>query len=263
MNQYQTERRLSWCYGLLAVLLGVSVISTAIPYNHWRATLDVCPGSWLENTNCGCIFYGVSTFQYFSGGHNSYCLYVIFAPLPIIVYALVMTLFHMYRVCINNIGQYESEKSTTVEEIEGESIIVTSRARTSQTNDAVIYCWIPTSCIAAVFTIYNLEHAAIMTDGFLKTCQQYRGYLVRELHATGDHATAIHFRLSCQAIFDFMDYIQKDAPNSRRGDFINTGIALQLALITTWLAVILWIVVAAYTAIRAYKERDVMTCCGN
>lgn len=69
--------------------------------------------------------------------------------------------------------------------------------------------------------------------------------------------------MSCQAIFDFMDYIQKDAPNSRRGDFINTGIALQLALITSWFAVILWIVVSVYTAIRAYKEREVLTCCGN
>lgn len=86
--------------------------------------------------------------------------------------------------------------------------------------------------------------------------------LLQQLHATGDHATAIHFRLTCQAIFDFMDYIQKDAPNSRRGDFINTGIALQIALLTSWLSVILWIVVVIHTAIRAYKERNVLTCCG-
>lgn len=117
MNQYETERRLCWCYSLLAVSLAVSVVCIAIPYNHWRATLDVCPGSWLENLSCGCIFYGISTFQYFSGGRNSYCLYAIFAPLPLIVYALVMALFHMYRVCINNIGQYEGEKSTTMEEM--------------------------------------------------------------------------------------------------------------------------------------------------
>ncbi|XP_032515349.2 uncharacterized protein LOC116768673 [Danaus plexippus] len=262
MNQYETERRLCWCYGLLAVLLGVSVICIAIPYNHWRATLDVCPSSWLENANCGCILFGLSTFQYFNGGHNAYCLYTIFAPIPLLGYAVVMALFHMYRVCINNIGQYESDKSTEVEEIEGERIIVTTRARMTQKNDSVIYCWIPTSSVAAALGVYNLVHAAIMTSGFLKTCHQYRGYLVRELKATGDHATAIHFRLGCQAIFDFMDYILKDAPNSRRGDFINTGISLQIALITTWLAVVIWFVVAAYTALRAYKERHVLTCCG-
>ncbi|XP_041974338.1 uncharacterized protein LOC121729781 [Aricia agestis] len=262
MNQYETERRLSWCYGLLVVFLSVSVICVAIPYNHWRSTLDVCPGSWLENTNCGCIFYGVSTSQYFNGGHNSYCLYAIFAPVPILIYALIMTLFHMYRVCINNVGLYEGEKSTTVEEIEGETIIVQSRSRVAQDSDAIIYCWIPNSCVSLVIAIFNLVHAAVMTDGFLKTCQQYRGYLVRETRASGDQATAIHFRLSCQAIFDFMDYIQKDAPNSRRGDFINTGVALHLALISSWIAVILWITVSVYTAVRAYRERDVLTCCG-
>ncbi|XP_028164563.1 uncharacterized protein LOC114355753 [Ostrinia furnacalis] len=263
MNQYATERRLTWLYGLLALFLTVSVVCLAIPYNHWRITLDTCPSIALENNNCGCILFGVSTSQYFNGGHSSSCLYAIFAPLPIIVYAIIMALFHMYRVCINNVGMYEDEKSTTVEEIEGESIVATSRARISHHNDAVIYCWIPTSCIAAIFFIYNLGHASFITAGFMRTCTQYRGYIARELRATGDHVSVIHFRLSCQAIFDFMDYLQKDAPNSRRGDFINTGVSLQLALVMSWCAVALWLLVAIYTARRAYKERDVLTCCGN
>lgn len=117
MNQYYTERRLSWCYFLVSVLLGVSVICIAIPYNHWRTTLDVCPGGYFENTNCGCILFGLRTNHFFNGGHNSYCLYAIFGPLPVLVYAIVMALFHMYRVCINNIGKYEDEKSTTMEEM--------------------------------------------------------------------------------------------------------------------------------------------------
>lgn len=117
MNQYQTERRLSWCYGLLSVLLGVCVVCIGVVYGHWKTTLDVCPGSWLENTGCGCIFYGVSTFQYFNGGHNRNCLYAVLAPLPLLVYSIVMSLFHMYRVCINNVGQYEDDKSTAMEEM--------------------------------------------------------------------------------------------------------------------------------------------------
>ncbi|XP_050665892.1 uncharacterized protein LOC126966058 [Leptidea sinapis] len=262
MNQYETEKRLCWCYGTLSVLLAVSVICVAVPYYHWKATLDVCPGSWLENTSCGCIFFGVNSFRYFTGGHNSNCLYALIAPVPILVYALLMTLFHMYRVCINNIGQYEGEKSTTMEEIEGETIVVTTRTRTNQNYDGVIYCWIPNASIAGVLAIYNIVHAGIMTDGYNKTCQQYRGRLVTLLQSSGDQATAIHFRLSCQAIFDFMDYLEKDAPNSRRGDFINTGIALQLALITSWTSVIIWIAISVYTGIRAYKEREVLTCCG-
>lgn len=62
---------------------------------------------------------------------------------------------------------------------EGESIVATSRARITHHNDAVIYCWIPTSCIAAIFCIYNLVHAGIITAGFMRTCTQYRGYIAR------------------------------------------------------------------------------------
>ncbi|KOB74390.1 Uncharacterized protein OBRU01_06596 [Operophtera brumata] len=219
MNQYYAERQLCWCYGMISLLLGVSVICIGVPYNHWKATLDVCPGGYFENTNCGCIFYGVSTFQYFTGGHNSTCLYSVFAPLPILVYAIIMALFHMYRVCINNIGKYEDENTTDMEEI----MMGSSTA--------------------------GYPHAALPPSS--------------ELRATGDHATAIHFRLACQAIYDFMDYLQKDAPNSRRGDFINTGVALQLAIISSYLAVALWATVAVRTALRAYRERHVLTCCGN
>ncbi|CAH2068955.1 unnamed protein product, partial [Iphiclides podalirius] len=160
----------------------------------------------------------------------------------------------MYRVCINNIGQYEGEKSTTVEEIEGETIVVSSRARISQQNDAVIYCWIPTSCIAAIFGIYTLIHAAIITDGYLKTCFQYRGNLVTKMQAAGDQATAIHFRLTCQAIFDFMDYIQKGAPNSQRGDYINTGVVLQLAIITSWISACLWSVTLHLSSVGHFSH---------
>lgn len=117
MNQYQTERRLTWCYAGITILLTLSVICIGIPFNHWRTTLDVCPGNYFENTNCGCIFFGVSTFQYFNGGHNSYCWYSIIAPIPVLVYALLMFLFHMYRVCISNVGQYEDEKTTAMEEM--------------------------------------------------------------------------------------------------------------------------------------------------
>ncbi|KAJ0181343.1 hypothetical protein K1T71_003428 [Dendrolimus kikuchii] len=263
MNQYMTERRLCWCYSILAVCMSISVICIAIPYNHWKTTLDVCPGGYFENTNCGCVLFGLSTTQYFDGGHNSYCLYAIFALLPLIVYAIVMAVFHMYRVCINNKGQYVDEKTTSVEEVEGEVIVVRSRAKLSKENDAIIYCWIPTSCIAGIFFLYNLVHAAITTDGFLRTCNQYKGHLVQKLPASGNHASVIHFRLTCQAVFDFMDYLLVNAPNSRRNETINTGSSLQIAIICSWISVVIWIIIVVFTARRAYNERDVLTCCGN
>ncbi|XP_063633598.1 uncharacterized protein LOC134804480 [Cydia splendana] len=264
MNQYVIEKRLCICYGMLALLLTIAVVFVAIPFNHWRTTLNVCPGNYFENTNCGCIFYGVTTYRNFNGGHHSRCMYATLAPVPILIYAIIMALFHMYRVCINNVGRYEDEKSASMQEIEGQSIVVTSRARVAQRNDSVIYCWVPSATIGAIFCIYNLVHAAIITDGFVKTCNQYRSYLVTELRAAGDQTTAIHFRLSCQAIYDYMDYIQKN-PNGivTQGEYyINTGLLLQLAIIASWVSVALWMAVVVFTTMRAYKERHVLTCCG-
>lgn len=86
---------------------------------------------------------------------------------------------------------------------------------------------------------------------------------LKRLPASGNHASALHFRLNCQAILDFMDYLLVNAPNGRRNETINTGSSLQIAIITSWIAVVIWIVVTVYTARRAYNERDVLTCCGN
>lgn len=85
---------------------------------------------------------------------------------------------------------------------------------------------------------------------------------MQEIQAAGDHVTAIHFRLTCQAIYDFMDYIQKDTLNSRLGTIINTGVSLQLAIFASWASVALWATVTVCTARRAHRERDVLTCCG-
>ncbi|KAI8430132.1 hypothetical protein MSG28_000532 [Choristoneura fumiferana] len=201
MNQFVAERRLCACYGVLALLLAVAVVFVAVPYNHWRTTLNICPGTYFENTDCGCIFYGVNTFRDFNGGHNSLCMYATMAPIPILVYAIIMALFHMARV--------------------------------TQRNDSVIYCWIPTACIAAIFGVYNLVYAVIITDGFIKTCNQYRNYLVRSPTGIND-----------------------------QNWYINTGVLLQIAIICAWVCVALWIAVVVFTSIRAYKERHVLTCCG-
>lgn len=261
MSQYATERRLAWFYSLLFLLLLTCTAAFAIVFNHWNTTLDVCLGSRVENTNCGCILYGMDTFTFFTGSRNVNCHYITYAPIPMIVYALVMAAFHIYRVCISDKGKYEKD-TQTIQQTEGEIMVMTARTRVVADNDPVIHCWIPTAVIASVFALYNLIHAAILTDGYLKTCNQYRGYIIKTTRATGNQVTAIHYRLNCQAIFDFMDYIHPDVLSSRRGEFINTGLALQIALFCTWIGVILWILVAVHTSLRAHKEREVLGCCG-
>lgn len=65
---------------------------------------------------------------------------------------------------------------------------------------------------------------------------------------------AIHNRLPCGAIFDFMDYVQPDANDWRRGNEINTGIALQLAISTSWFNFISWFATCSINLIMARKR---------
>ncbi|XP_048481932.1 uncharacterized protein LOC119691291 isoform X1 [Plutella xylostella] len=240
-QQYQTENRLGWLYGLLALLLAVCVICIGVPYYHWRTALRQCPGFYTVKT-CGCILYGEVKYRHFGGSYDWVCHYAVFAPLPLIPYAVIMALFHMYRVCTNKVGQYENKNTRNMKEIiseknDGAIHLVQSKA---------IHCWVPSTVVACIFAIYNFVHASILTDGYLTTCNQYRGYLATKFDESGDYATAIHFRLTCQAIFDFIDYIEKDpyVEDQSTVDIIHTGLALQSAIITAWLAVALWIIVA-------------------
>lgn len=83
------------------------------------------------------------------------------------------------------------------------------------------------------------------------------------MRATGNQVTAIYSRLGCQPVFDFMDYLQPEYVfDRRRNDFINTGLALQMAIACSWLSVIVWIAIVVINSIRAYKDRHVSTCCG-
>jgi hypothetical protein len=62
-----------------------------------------------------------------------------------------------------------------------------------------------------------------------------------------------------------MDYIQPDANNWRRGDQINTGVALQLAIVMSWLNFFSWISIF-FVNINMARQRlkslnEKMCCC--
>lgn len=79
------------------------------------------------------------------------------------------------------------------------------------------------------------------------------------------YSQVIHNRLSCGAIFDFMDYLHPDTNNWSRGSEINTGIALQLAISTSWLNFFAWLVACLINFIMARKRlhdlREKFCCC--
>lgn len=74
----------------------------------------------------------------------------------------------------------------------------------------------------------------------------------------------IHNRLSCGAIFDYMDFLQPDANNWRRNDEINTGLALQIAILASWFNFFSWVGIVVINFIMARERRlvlDQQNCC--
>lgn len=100
----------------------------------------------------------------------------------------------------------------------------------SETDSLPRKFWIVISCFSTFFTLYALIHFSIYFDGFLTTCRQYRIVLQKMLSITGSALPVIHSRLQCQAIYDFMDYLQPDPIDSYRNGFINTGLDLILGI---------------------------------
>jgi hypothetical protein len=90
--------------------------------------------------------------------------------------------------------------------------------------------------LAATMAIYMFIHAVILSDGYAKTCKQYRNELVKYTHASGPMVAVFQGRLSCPAVFDFMDYLHPDVNFDRRRDAkdrIDTSAALTIALVST------------------------------
>lgn len=53
--------------------------------------------------------------------------------------------------------------------------------------------WMPTTLIASIMFIYSLIHAIILTDGFWKTCKQYRSRIIKYTNAQGGQMVIIIF----------------------------------------------------------------------
>lgn len=141
----------------------------------------------------------------------------------------------------------------------------------------------------------SLAHAIVMTDGYYKSCDQYRKRLIHLLNsgreaevelmiyiiqenpilffifisysfAQRSHSSlfflqVIRNRLSCGAIFDFMDYLQTDIANNNKwimNKEIDTGFAFRLAIISTWFNFFAWTFAFLLNIIMACKR---FRCC--
>lgn len=134
-------------------------------------------------------------------------------------------------------------------------IVVTTESELSD-NDINPYYWLPTSIIACFMALYTLVYASIFTNGFEVTCKQYREALLKEIQGVGNIVPVIKSRLSCSAVFDFMDYLVESISYERRKyGRINSSICLHLTLIFAWIAVIGWITIATINIVQTKRTK--------
>lgn len=119
-------------------------------------------------------------------------------------------------------------------------IVVTARSDADEHDISPQY-WIPASIASGFMVIWSLVHAIMYLDGYLQSCRQYRNELIKYMHATGPVVGAVQGRLSCTAVFDFMDYLHPDVSfDRRRYDRIDTSWCVYLALLASCATFILW-----------------------
>lgn len=127
------------------------------------------------------------------------------------------------------------------------------------TDDSVSYCWwMMSSVITGALFIYTLVFASITTDGFLSTCAQYRGELTKRLLATGPFVEVIQGRLSCAAVFDFMDYLHHTVVEMRQRYYrIDTAATLIIGLVASWLCVTCLLIITIINIVQSRRNSAV------
>ncbi|XP_076628351.1 uncharacterized protein LOC143345278 [Colletes latitarsis] len=233
MKEWRAEFILCVLYVSSAIFSVTSLISLVTVWQYWAWTLDVC-----ISIDCDCILYGINTFSTFMGGDAKLCHFGVYGLVPAILIGLCLGGYHGYRCCINrNLAEpvriYDDSKRS-LNNVQT-TVVVRPKRRTPYKQ------WIPAVFLAILLCCLSLAHAVVMTDGYYKTCEQYRRRLIQLLSSTGREAEVIHHRLSCGAIFDFMDYLQPDTTDWQRDRQIDTGFALRLSIISTWLNVCTWV----------------------
>ncbi|XP_014095499.1 uncharacterized protein [Bactrocera oleae] len=246
---YGAEKTLAYLYPLIIGTSVICCITSGVAWAHWRYVLNACPES-----NCGCILHGRSTYSSFEGGHIAYCHFATYGLIFPLLFAIVLGIYHAYRICMGTTKRKAG--TTTIRHRTGDMIVVTAESELTH-NGISPYYWTPAAGISCVMAVYTLIYAAIYSDGFRVTCKQYSESLLKELQGAGNIVPVIKGRLSCDAIFDFMDYLVESISYERRKyGRINTGACLYMTLICSWLTVIFWIMITVVNVMQARRTQS-------
>ncbi|KAJ9597363.1 hypothetical protein L9F63_011752 [Diploptera punctata] len=263
MGLHERERQLSILYGAATCLSLITIICIAVPWTHWKQILDTC-----TNYSCGCILYGTNYFYVYNGGNTSMCQFTTFAPIPVLVIAIIMAGYHGYRVCMSGKKVKRKQKRN------GDVAVIESRS--GEPYDGPGLKWlialiVIACCVSALLAVSTVT----LIDGYYTTCREYRHHMTKWEVVNGQMASVINGRLQCGAIFDFMDYMEpirrpffrKDYINYNypheekdyeRGGFINTGLSLQIAISSACINCVTWGLIIINYAVLIYSSGE---CC--
>jgi len=135
-------------------------------------------------------------------------------------------------------------------------IVVTTESEMTD-NGLSPYYWTPAITISLIMGVYTIVYASVFTDGFEVVCKQYREALLKEIQGVGNIVPVIKSRLSCAAVFDFMDYLVESISYERRKyGRINSAVCFYFTLICSWLACFGWIVISIINLVQGRKTRE-------
>ncbi|XP_059481889.1 uncharacterized protein LOC132200441 [Neocloeon triangulifer] len=260
----RAERRLIYVYALGACFSIIGLICTAVSFGYWHFTLDECEGHPnSDQRHCGCLLFTESSTRLLIGGDTRICHFVEFSCIPGIAVGIIMAVWHWYRVAfvLNKAPKpkrYRRRPVNAQDDIPGFAETV-HRVEVVQKPSVVrIVTWLTVFFVVMVVGALSLASAVTITIGTVQSCQQYRENLIETLSADGYMAALIKDRLSCQAVFDFMDYL---LPIKERysANFINTGVALQMAIVAIWFSAVTFIMGAVICFIEALRGSRI--CC--
>ncbi|KAK9506300.1 hypothetical protein O3M35_008259 [Rhynocoris fuscipes] len=231
----------------------ISMISVLTAWIYWQRTLNTCHVYELDmQRNCGCILYGKWGVQYFRGGDSAFCQFVGLAPTIVILWSGVIAMYHGYRV-------HCSVKPAKVTLISKDGVQVINPQVWSK--PLIVFTFI----MSIAISILTFSIGVVLTDGYIKTCREYKKTVIKQLSANGNLAELIFDRMTCGTIYDFIDYLQPDPDflefQYRRGNWkLHTDLALTIALWCTWFTLGLYICIAIITfkCSRINKKRPVL-----
>ncbi|KAK3931607.1 Lysine-specific histone demethylase 1A [Frankliniella fusca] len=247
------------------------VVTLAVILSHWHDALDGC-----TLADCGCLLYAraaTSSFAY-TGSDVSLCWFSGAAPLPGLAVAVSLAAWYGYRGWVRPgpaSGQRRAMQVVRGADGSGVRLMVQPRGPGAPppslpaaphpharrlVKSAALYTVLFSlmtvqGVLCLLLALFAVSHAAVLTDGFLVACREYRHAVLKTLRASGNLAELVNDRLTCPVIFDFLDYMKPDVREAFQGDnhwfpgqrkltTVNTGAALVISLLAAYSNAALW-----------------------